>query len=138
MIRKFLLGLLICLMTAAFTGEAFAKTEASAKAKLDTFVTEYVKKANKRMSVNRKKPQVEKRGSVYVARFTEIDEKTAFAEMRKSKSKHFQYVATLRYMEYTYESEGKTKKEALNGKFRPVKMRKLSELPRYVKGKWEN
>ena len=87
MIRKLLMGLLICLMTAAFTGEALAKTEASAKAKLDTFVTEYVKKANKRMSVNRKKPQVEKRGTVYVARFTEIDEKTAFAEMRKSKSK---------------------------------------------------
>ena len=132
------MGLLICVMTIALGGEAFAKTEAKAKAKLDTFVTEYVKKANKRMSVNRKKPKVEKRGPVYVAYFTEIDENTAFAEMRKSKSKHFQYVATLRYMEYTYESEGKTKKEALNGKFRPVKIRKLTELPRYVKGKWEN
>jgi hypothetical protein len=138
MIRKFLLGLLICLMTVAFTGEAFAKTEASAKAKLDTFVTEYVKKANKRMSVNRKKPQVEKRGTVYVARFTEIDEKTAFAEMRKSKSKHFQYVARLRYHEMTYESEGKTRKAALKGPWKCVNVRRLTEMPRYAKGKWEN
>ena len=36
------------------------------------------------------------------------------------------------------ESEGSTRKEAANGQFRCVKVRKLTELPRYVKGKWEN
>ena len=144
MIKGFFLCLALCVATAFAPCDADArkrpaqKSEAQIQEELNVFVFSYVEKANKRLSVNRAKPKVTREGGKYVARFTEIDPSSVTAEVRPSKSKHFQYVATLRYMEYTYESEGKTKKEALNGKFRPVKMRKLSELPRYVKGKWEN
>ena len=60
------------------------------------------------------------------------------AEVRPSKSKHFEYVARLRYHEMTYESEGKTRKAALKGPWKCVNVRRLTEMPRYAKGKWEN
>ncbi|WP_295638759.1 hypothetical protein [uncultured Mailhella sp.] len=132
------------LMAAAFCGlvaapcSSFAANESKIQTDLNTFAHQYVKSANKRMTVNRARPQVVKRGSTYVATFTEIDQETVTAQMRKSNSKHFEYVATLSYNELTFESVGKTRKEATSGQFRCVKVRKLTELPRYVKGKWEN
>ena len=81
---------------------------------------------------------VTKENGKFVARFTEIDPSSVTAEVRPSKSKHFQYVARLRYHEMTYESEGKTRKAALKGPWKCVNVRRLTEMPRYAKGKWEN
>ena len=117
---------------------AVQKSEAQIQAELDRFVLEYVDKANKRLSVNRNKPRVTREGGKYVARFTEIDRQSVTAEVRPSRSKHFQYVARLRYHEMTYESEGKTRKAALKGPWKCVNVRRLTEMPRYAKDKWEN
>ena len=138
MFRNCWMGMVFCGLLLAAPGSSYAVNESKIKADLDTFAHQYVSKANKRMTVNRARPQIVKRGSKYVATFTEIDLQSVSAQMRKSNSKHFDYVATLCYEELTFESEGKTRNEAANGKFRCVKVRKLTELPRYVKGKWEN
>ena len=98
----------------------------------------YVEKANKRLTINRNNPKVTQEGGKFVARFTEIDTSSVTAEVRPSKSAHFQYVARLRYHEMTYESEGKTRKAALKGPWKCVNVRRLTEMPRYAKGKWEN
>ncbi|WP_418765613.1 hypothetical protein [Mailhella sp.] len=138
MFRKSCLGVVFCGLLLAMPCDAFAVNESKIQADLDAFAHQYVRSANKRMTVNRARPQVIKRGAMYVATFTEIDQQTVTAQMRKSNSKHFDYVATLCYNELTFESLGKTRKEAASGQFRCVKVRKLTELPRYVKGKWEN
>ena len=137
MFRKCIVAMALCVF---FSAPCFshAANEAKIQADLDNFVHQYVSTANRRMAVSRAKPQIVKRGSKYIAMFTEIDPKTVKAQMRKSNSKHFDYVATLSYNELTYESEGKSRKDAAKGEFRCVKVRKLTELPRYVKGKWEN
>ena len=108
------------------------------RADLDVFVRNYITRSNHTLSINRSKPRVFKRGKMWVATFTEADVNSARTSMKKSASKYFDYVATLSYEEITYECVGKTQGEALNGKFVGVKMRRLTELPRYVKGKWEN
>lgn len=138
MFRKCWMGIVFCGLLLLDPCASYAANESKIQADLDAFVNQYITSANKRMTVNRARPQVFKRGSKYIATFTEINKQTAKAQMRKSKSKHFDYVATLRYEELTFESEGNTRKEATNGQFRCVKVRKLTELPRYVKGKWEN
>ena len=136
--RTFLVGIVLsCFFAAPLTAGA-AANESQIQADLQSFVQSYVSNANKRMSVSRIKPQVIKRGSGYVAMYTEIDPRSAYAQMKKSNSKHFDYVATLRYEEKTYECQGATRKAASTGEFRCVKVRRLTELPRYVKGKWEN
>ena len=144
--RRMFLCLALCAATALAPCDAFAKkgtgavqkSEAQIQEELDVFVLSYVEKANKRLSVNRDKPKVTLEGGKYVARFTEIDASSVTAEVRPSKSKHFQYVARLRYHEMTYESEGKTRKAALKGPWKCVNVRRLTEMPRYAKGKWEN
>ena len=146
MMRRMFLCLALCVATALSPCDAFAKKGAGAVQKsqaqiqeeLDVFVLSYVETANKRLSVNRAKPKVTKEGGKYVARFTEIDASSVTAEVRPSQSKHFQYVARLRYHEMTYESEGKTPKAALKGPWKCVNVRRLTEMPRYAKGKWEN
>ena len=138
MFRKCWMGVVLRGLLLLDPCASFAANESKIQADLDAFVNQYITSANKRMTVNRARPQVVKRGSKYIATFTEINKQTAKAQMRKSKSKHFDYVATLSYEELTFESVGNTRKEATNGEFRCVKIRKLTELPRYVKGKWEN
>jgi len=144
MIKGFFLCLALCVATAFAPCDADAKkrpaqkSEAQIQEELNVFVFSYVEKANKRLSVNRAKPKVTREGGKYVARFTEIDPSSVTAEVRPSKSKHFQYVARLRYHEMTYECEGKTRKAALKGPWKCVNVRRLTEMPRYAKGKWEN
>jgi len=137
--HRLFLSFALAAVLALDPGAALAKkSEAQIQAELDRFVIGYVEKANKRMTINRAKPRVVREGSKFVASFTEIERESVNAELRPSRSKHFQYVARLRYQEVTYESEGKTRKAALKGPWRVVKMRRLTEMPRYVKGKWEN
>ena len=146
MFRKFFLCLALgaamafapCDAEAKKSKAAVQKSEAQIQEELDIFVLSYVEKANKRLSVNRSKPRVTKENGRYVARFTEIDRTSVTAEVRPSKSKHFQYVARLRYHEMSYECEGKTRKAALKGPWKCTSVRRLTEMPRYVKGKWEN
>ena len=139
MMRRFFLCLALGMSMAFAPCDAMAeKSQAQIQAELDTFVLSYVDTANKRLSVNRSKPRVTKENGRYVARFTEIDRTSVTAEVRPSQSKHFQYGARLRYHEMSYECEGKTRKAALKGPWKCTSVRRLTEMPRYVKGKWEN
>ncbi|MBP3731496.1 MAG: hypothetical protein J6I40_08520 [Mailhella sp.] len=113
-------------------------SEAQAKAELDEFVASYVERANKSMNGSKNKPKIFTRKGMQVVQYSEIDPKTVRADMRKSVSKHFDYVASMHYMEKTYESVAKTQKAAKKGPFRMVNSRSCTELPRYFNGKWEN
>lgn len=139
MFRHYLTGAAVCCMLAGNPCLADAAvSESQVQADLVSFVDIYVSRTNQSMTVNKARPKVFKRNGKYVATYTEIDPRSASAKMKKSNSKHFEYVATLRYEERTYESVGATQKDARRGKFQCVKVRRLTELPRYVKGKWEN
>ena len=137
--HRLFLSFALAAVLALDPGAALAKkSEAQIQAELDRFVISYVEKANKRMTVNRQKPRVEKRQGLFVATFTEIDRESVTAKVHKSRSKHFDYVAQLRYHELTWQSTGKTRKAALKGPWQCIKVRRLIEMPRYMKGKWEN
>jgi len=139
MIRRVLLFFSLGLLLSAFSFAPYAAgKEIRIQKDLDSFIKSYVTASNKRMSVNKNRPKVFKRDGKYVATYTEIDPQSARAVMKKSKSRHFEYVARLRYEEHTYESVADTRKAAVKGTFRCIKIRKLTELPRYVRGKWEN
>lgn len=139
MMRTCMMSLALCLAVVLSPCEGMAKkSEQQVQAELDKFVLSYVDKANKRMTVNRQKPRVEKRQGLFVATFTEIDRESVTAKVHKSRSKHFDYVAQLRYHELTWQSTGKTRKAALKGPWQCIKVRRLIEMPRYMKGKWEN
>ena len=118
--------------------KAGTPSEDQVRAELDAFLVKYTQQANRSMNGSRSKPRVFTRGKTHVAQFSEIDPASVHADMRKSLSKHFDYVARMYYVENIYECVGKSQKEALKGPFKVVNSKKLTELPRYYKGKWEN
>lgn len=115
-----------------------AEDPAVVQAKLDAFVSRYLDGCNVNSASCRTKPIVAPRDGKMVASFIEIDPRSVQVEMYPSPSKQFAYMAKMTYVEHFYESVGSTAEEALNGVFKRVKSRRLTELPRYAQGKWQN
>ena len=82
-------------------------SESQVRAELDKFIVSYAEHANKSMSGSRSKPKEFTRKGMHVVQYTEIDPKSVSADMRKSVSKHFDYVASMHYVEVTYECVAK-------------------------------
>ena len=64
------------------------------------------------------------------------DHASISTEVLPNESRHFQYIARVKYVENHFESVAATKEEALKGPFHRVKSRRLTEIARYVKGAW--
>lgn len=111
---------------------------AQIQAKLEAFIAEYLNRCNTSVSACKTKPAVAPRDGKMVATYIEIDPASVETEMFPTQDKHFAYMAKLRYVEHVYESVGNTQDEALSGAFKRVKSRRLTELPRYAQGKWQN
>lgn len=142
MIAAALCGALLCAAPAAQAKSARAavpaEDPAQVKTKLDGFIAEYVQRCNTSVNSCRTKPTVVPRDGRMVATYIEIDPASVEAEVFPAKDKHFTYMAKLTYVEHTYESVGNTQEEALQGAYKRVKSRRLTELPRYAKGAWQN
>ena len=71
-----------------------------------------------------------------MASYISLDPASISTEVLPSESRHFQYIARVKYVENHFESVAATKEEALKGPFHRVKSRRLTEIARYVKGAW--
>lgn len=111
---------------------------ATVEAKLIDFIEDYLEDCNINATACRTKPVVQPREGKMVAHYFEMDLKSLKTEVYPSPTPEFTYIAQISYVEHIFESEGATKEEALAGKYKRVKSRKLTELPRYIKGKWHN
>ena len=131
--------------TGAVAKKNTAQVPASASAQdqkvyqqLEAFAASYLDKCNKHGAATKAKPSVVKNGNVYVATYVEVDTSNYTLQLIPSQQKTFSYIAKLSYSEKTFVSEGKTMNEALKGPYKLTRLRKLTELPRYMKGKWVN
>ncbi len=140
--HSFIALLLACcfLLPASPSFAASAKEDdVTIQAKLDEFAQEFFTRANRNIRPCKSEPAVHKRDDgKYVAAYIELDEKSLATQLIPSEQKQFSHIAKLMYVECYYESEGATKDEALSGSFKRVKVRRLTELPRYEKGTWTN
>lgn len=116
---------------------AQAETTLEVKAKLDAFARAHVNRCNATLVPCRTAMSVKQENGRYVARYLEVDPDTLTTEIYASKSPGCQYVGHIVYLEKVYESIGKTKNEAQNGAFKPIKARRIRELTRYDKGAWQ-
>ncbi|MCH5276893.1 MAG: hypothetical protein J1E80_03560 [Desulfovibrionaceae bacterium] len=147
MTKVWMMAALICaaLLCGAPAAEAKSAKKAApvedisqVKAKLDSFVADYVERCNTSVNACRTKPSLAPRDGLIVATYIEIDPASVEVELFPAQSKHFTYMAQLRYVEHIYESTGKTEEEALQGVYKRVRTRRLTELPRYANGTWQN
>lgn len=73
----------------------------------------------------------------YTCRYKEVDPKSLQTRYKKPESsKDITYVGYMTYDELEYKSSGKTRNEALAGPFNVTSRETLTELVKYVGGKW--
>jgi len=95
-----------------------------------------VNNAAKCIMPNIKSKSVTQNSEGYVACYTEVDAAHISTEVIPS-AESGKYVGSIRYQEKQYECPGKSKAEALQAECHEVKSRRMNELIRYDKGKWQ-
>lgn len=108
----------------------------TARGKLDAFISKHVERCNLAVRPCKTQPSISKRDGKIVASYISLDPASISTEVLPSESRHFQYIARVKYVENHFESVAATKEEALKGPFHRVKSRRLTEIARYAKGAW--
>ncbi len=115
-----------------------AETFDDVRLKLETFAARHLQTCNAQMRPSHNVPEIFDRNGQKVARYVELDLQSLTTEISQTDNKTFAYLGKVIYIEHTYEAVGATPEEAKNGQYQRVRSRRLTELPRYVKGAWVN
>lgn len=107
---------------------------------LKTFCIAHIKVSNNNVVPCRAKPKHE---SVVVGdhtevhlTFTEFDDDRIDLQLIRANGVHFPYIAKFTYTEMYFRAKGKTVEEAISNGYVMHGSRNVTELPRYMKGKW--
>ena len=123
------------------SGNKTASTEAPDKLQqnLDSFAHKTIGSINRCVLPSSGKKEVKKNpdGS-FTARYIEVDPKSVATSYKPSENnnKLVPYIGYMRYDEVEYVSTAATQKEALDGPFKQSSRVSMTELVKYVKGKW--
>ena len=114
------------------------KTEAQIEAELHTWATAEIKKMNRLVLPSLAKKEVTQNpDGTWTARYIEVDEANLRVAVRvPNDNAHVDYVGYLYYAECEMVCTAATKEEALNGTFTTKKREGMTELVKYMKGKW--
>lgn len=75
-------------------------------------------------------------GTEYIARYLAVDMDSVTTDITPAQGSGAKYIGSIIYFEQIFESRGATSEEALAGEFELVRMRHITELFRYNRGKW--
>jgi hypothetical protein len=142
--------LVLCLVVAApslAAGKASAGKQATAKAspagdqiqqKLDVFARQIITSINRAvLPSSSKKEVVQNADGTFTARYIEVDPSTVATSYRQPEdNKSVTYVGYMDYVEIEYVCTAGNRKDALNGPFKVRSRAPLTELVKYVRGKW--
>lgn len=106
------------------------------QARLNSFATSHLERANVTLRPNKAHKEVRREGSQYCAFYSEVDVVTLKTELYQVNKPGAQYVGHVIYIENTIASYGATEREARNGVFKQIKSKRVRELTRYADGKW--
>ena len=105
---------------------------------LDTFARSHLAVVCRAIRPSLDMKEVEQRGGEFIARYLAVDVDSLTTDITVAHGPGAQYIGTVIYYEHIFESRGKTSAEALAGEFEVVRMRHVTHLFRYHKGKWIN
>lgn len=134
----FILSLLLFALPGTAAAQSSTANPAVVQAQLDEFVAQFLQTCNTQIRPCKASPELSPRNGKVVSTYLEVDPSNVKAELYPGSGKGFSYLAKLTYVEHTYEAVGANAEEALNGVYMRVKSRRVTELPRYVRGVWQN
>jgi hypothetical protein len=106
--------------------------------KLDVFAQQIISAINRAVlpSVS-KKEVIQNADGTFTARYIEVDPSTVATSYRQPEdNKAVAYVGYMNYVEIEYVCTARNRKDALTGPFTVRSRAPLTELVKYVKGKW--
>ena len=103
---------------------------------LDIFAKACVINMNNQMKPGIKSKQITKTPDGFRAHYNAVDPDSLTTSYSPSEHKIVPYVGRMMYHEVEYVCIGKTEKDALAGPFSEVNRRPMTELIKYMKGKW--
>jgi len=152
---RVLLGAILCL---AVTGPAFSASEglvaskrskastaaatdsspAALQQKLEEFAQKTIASINRCVLPSASKKEITSNGNgSFTARYIEIDPKSVSTSYKPSEnSSVVKYIGYMNYQEVEYTSTASSKSAAAQGPFTPIRREQMTELIKYVNGKW--
>jgi len=104
--------------------------------KLEGFAASHVQKLNRNLRPNSTHITVTQEKDRFCAWYLQIDPATIKVELSDTSSVACRYVGHIIYHEHRFVSYGKTRKEALAGRFKEAKTWRKREIARYEKRGW--
>jgi len=112
----------------------------SAQAQFDAFARKWVGTISRNLRHTAADMALQRDGGGVVARFMEVDHDSLELQVKPSASggAACPFVGVLRYQEHHYESRAASEAEARQGPFTRTKTQRVTEIFRYVSGRWTN
>ncbi|WP_156939591.1 hypothetical protein [Desulfocurvus vexinensis] len=112
----------------------------SAQAQFDAFARKWVGTISRNLRHTAADMALKHDGGGVVARFMEVDHGSLELQVKPSASggASCPYVGVLRYQEHHYEARAASEAEVRQGPFTRVKTQRVTEIFRYVSGRWTN
>jgi len=104
----------------------------------ENFAQRWLVKVGRNLRHNDTNMDVAALGDGFVARFTRVAGDTLTMSVKPSTSPSCAYIGVLRYEEHRFEGQGRTRDEAVQGPFAKVGRLKITEIFRFVSGRWVN
>lgn len=112
----------------------------SVQTQFDAFARKWVGTISRNLRHTAADMALHRDGGGVVARFMEVDHDSLELQVKPSASggASCPYVGVLRYQEHHYEARAASEAEARQGPFTRVKTQRVTEIFRYVSGRWTN
>lgn len=110
----------------------------AARERFATFAGNWMAKVDRNLKHSRERMAVDSGPQGFVARFTSVAEDTLVLQVKASPSPGCDYVGVMRYEEHQFENRGGSYGEAVDGPFSRIRRMRITEIFRFVAGRWVN
>lgn len=110
----------------------------AAHRRFKAFAGDWLAKVGRNLKHSRERMAVDSGPQGFVARFTRVAEDTLQLQVKASSSPGCDFVGVMRYEEHHFESRGGSYSEATGGPFSRSRRMRITEIFRFVAGRWVN
>lgn len=109
-----------------------------ARERFKTFAGDWMAKVGRNLKHSKERMAVDSGPQGFVARFTSVAEDTLVLKVKASTSPGCDFVGVMRYEEHHFENRGGSYSEAVEGPFSRTRRLRVTEIFRFVAGRWIN
>lgn len=113
-------------------------TREAVRCRFVEFAGQWMGIVNRSLRHSESSKQVLREGGVSIARFVRLAPSTATFSIKPSSSGSAAFVGVLRYEEHHFEGRGPTDAAAVEGPFQRVRRMRITQIFRFVGGRWVN